>query len=56
MPVTELRTVLEEIAAYDGQEVDLLARYVERLLSNGPGDRGSGLSEGKLRKYGYIQE
>lgn len=37
-------------------EVDLLARYVERLLSNGPGDRGSGLSEGKLRKYGYIQE
>ena len=31
MPVTELRTVLEEIAAYDGQEVDLLARLVRAI-------------------------
>ena len=37
-------------------EVDLLARYVERLLSTGTAASGGGLSVGKLRKYGYLQE
>lgn len=31
MPVTEIRSILEEIAAYDGQEVDLLALLVRAI-------------------------
>ncbi|MFB3785619.1 MAG: riboflavin synthase [bacterium] len=37
-------------------EVDLLARYVERLLAAGPAGHGGGLTVEKLRKYGYLQE
>ncbi len=34
-------------------EVDVLARYLERLLLAGPEERGSGLTAEKLQQYGY---
>jgi len=35
-------------------EVDILARYVERILAVGEGKRDSGLTLDKLRQYGYV--
>lgn len=37
-------------------EVDILARYVERLLSVGPLSRGSDLTLEKLRDYGFASD
>jgi len=52
IPHTVLATIIDEYEAGTrvNVEVDLLARYVERLLMAG---QGAGLSRKFLRKYGY---
>ncbi len=37
-------------------EVDVIARYIERLLTSPAEGRSTGLSWDKLRQYGYINE
>jgi riboflavin synthase len=36
-------------------EVDVIARYLERLLSGGAGDQKSGVSEALMRKHGFLE-
>src|SRR5690606_17927956 len=45
MPVTEVRKVLEEIAQYEGHEVDLLARLV-RAIRPTKKERRQGIAPG----------
>jgi riboflavin synthase len=37
-------------------EVDLMARYVERLLADDPSAQGQGLGRGLLAQYGFIHD
>jgi riboflavin synthase len=37
-------------------EVDLMARYVERLLAKDSSAQGEGLGRGLLAQYGFIRE
>ncbi len=58
VPFTIQNTVfkVKQAGAAVNLEVDILARYVERLLAFGEGKNGSGLTLEKLQQYGYTSE
>ncbi|MBN2329008.1 MAG: riboflavin synthase [Candidatus Omnitrophica bacterium] len=58
VPFTLQQTNLRSKSAGDpvNLEIDILARYVERLLSAGLPSHGSGLTVDTLRKYGFTSE
>lgn len=55
IPATWRTTVLSDRASGDSVniEVDVLARYVDRLLTTAPQRAGGGLSEERLQELGY---